>query len=166
MNYTLNFEGYKIGVFQGDFRYLPIEQVSQVYAIIFNSSDQVLIVHNGDNDQWTLVGGTKENDESLVDCLTREVYEESATNLDLSTLKPGFYQAVYKINQVSRDPVFESYQVRYLVRSTSQDKFLGDPGGSVDRFLWVELENIGDYLDWGKTNELIISLGRDYIAVM
>jgi ADP-ribose pyrophosphatase YjhB (NUDIX family) len=95
----------------------------------------VLIVHNGDNDQWTLVGGTKENDESLVDCLTREVYEESATNLDLSTLKPGFYQAVYKINQVSRDPVFESYQVRYLVRSTSQDKFLGDPGGvSIDFF--------------------------------
>jgi len=61
----------------------PTEKVMLVSccAIIENEQGQILLQHRSDNKLWGLPGGLKELDETLIDCVKREVFEE--TNLEV-----------------------------------------------------------------------------------
>ena len=52
-----------------------------VAVIIYNDKNQILIEKRSDSNRWGLIGGGLEIDESLEQCLIREVYEETGLNL-------------------------------------------------------------------------------------
>lgn len=59
-------------------------------AIVTNSNGEILLQHRVDNSQWGLPGGTMEPGESIAQCLTREVKEE--TGLDV---QPAYLIGLY-----------------------------------------------------------------------
>ena len=52
-----------------------------VAVIIYNDKNQILLEKRSDSNRWGLIGGGLEIDESLEQCLIREVYEETGLNL-------------------------------------------------------------------------------------
>ena len=57
--------------------------VIRVKAMIINSNNEILLAHNNGTYQFT--GGHKEDDETLDDCLVREVKEETGIDVKLQT---------------------------------------------------------------------------------
>lgn len=51
-------------------------------AIIFNSSNKILMVHRTDNNSWCFPGGTVELGENTETTVRREVYEETRLTID------------------------------------------------------------------------------------
>jgi hypothetical protein len=54
--------------------------------------------------------------------------------------------------------VLTSAQVRFLARAKVINEFISDPGGSIDKNMWVQIDRLKDYLLWGQTTDLIIDL--------
>lgn len=54
-----------------------MKDLKVVYALIQNENGEVLLVHNTDDDGWSLPGGKVEYGETLVEALEREVMEET-----------------------------------------------------------------------------------------
>ena len=46
-------------------------------AVIRDSQDRVLLIRRSDNQHWAMPAGTQELDETIFDCLKREVKEET-----------------------------------------------------------------------------------------
>lgn len=83
-------------------------EVKQVYGWIVTKDGHLVLVSK-DNVKWQFPGGKPNSGESLLETLTREVFEE--TSLDISNMKKEFF-GYYEI--VSEDK--PSYlQIRYLV---------------------------------------------------
>ncbi len=150
----------KFVICRGSFQDLEIEKVKQVYGIVLNPQNQILLVHNL-NSGWGLVGGKIETGETLLQCLEREVYEESAVVLDLDTIEEAFYQEVYF--QTDSAWELDSYQIRFIARIKEINEFVSDPAGGVDAVRWVEIDRLSEVLEWGQTTELIVEIVRSYI---
>lgn len=57
-----------------------------VTAILMNKNKQILFEKRSDSNRWALIGGGLEIDESLVQCLKREIYEETGLKICDCTL--------------------------------------------------------------------------------
>jgi 8-oxo-dGTP diphosphatase len=53
---------------------------------LFDSSGKILLLRRKDNDKWTMPGGTLDFNESLADCATREVREETGFQIRITGL--------------------------------------------------------------------------------
>lgn len=60
--------------------------VPSIRAVIINDKQEVLLIRRGDEGSWAMPAGSMELDESLFDCLKREVQEE--TGLDVLKAVP------------------------------------------------------------------------------
>lgn len=54
-------------------------------AVIFDGQGRILLIRRGDNKQWALPAGGMEPDESVTDCMAREVWEETGLAVESST---------------------------------------------------------------------------------
>ena len=55
-------------------------------AALFDSGGNILLLRRKDNDKWTMPGGTLDFGESLTDCATREVREETGLKIRITGL--------------------------------------------------------------------------------
>jgi 8-oxo-dGTP diphosphatase len=53
---------------------------------LFDSDGNILLLRRRDNDRWTMPGGTLDFGESLTDCATREVLEETGLQIRIMGL--------------------------------------------------------------------------------
>ena len=53
-------------------------------AVIFDERGRILLIRRGDNKQWALPAGGMEPDESVTDCMAREVWEETGLTVETS----------------------------------------------------------------------------------
>ncbi len=154
---------YRFKIFEAD-DFSNLENITQVWGLIFNEQNQLLIVSATGN-TWFLPGGTVEEEESLLQTLDREMYEEAAVILDPESIKPFFYQTVFRVDGDKEE--FESTQVRYTGRVKSQEEFQGDPGGNADGVQiqkFIDVRDLKQYIDWGETTDWIIEKLLNFIA--
>jgi len=143
----IRFELYLSSDFSG------INGASQVYAFVLDSQNRLLLVSPEDK-KWTLPGGTIEPDETYLETLKREVYEEAAVVIDEKTIKPFFYQKVLEKNEKG-EWALDTIQVRFVCRMTKQEKFVSDPGGDTKNQIFVSISELNQYLLWGDTTKFI-----------
>ena len=62
----------------------PTYIVPAARAVIFDDHGRVLLIRRGDNHQWALPAGGMEPGESVTDCMTREVWEETGLTVESS----------------------------------------------------------------------------------
>jgi len=55
-------------------------------VVIFDDDGRLLLIQRNDNHRWAMVAGAMELDESIYDCLVREVQEESGLEVHRATL--------------------------------------------------------------------------------
>lgn len=129
-----------------------LTNVSQVYGLVLNSDDEILLV-SADRENWGLPGGGVEKGESLIDALVREVYEEAAVIIDDKTIRPFFFQKVFTNDNGWK---YSGTQARFVCRVASQDKFSKDPDMEDIKYqMFVDLKKLDQYLKWGRTTEFI-----------
>lgn len=77
---------------------LELEKIRQIYGVCFYQ-DKMVVVLNGKAGTWGLVGGTREEGESVEETLVREVKEES--NTEVLSWKPVGVQQVTELLTLS-----------------------------------------------------------------
>jgi len=129
--------------------------VKQVYTVGLNKEkDSVLLVLNRMG-LWLLPGGEIEDGEKLVDTLIREVKEETNRDIDQDSIKPFFYQKVFK-ELKDKKWKYSHTEVRYIAIVSNDIEFERDPdNGDIIKTEWVPIEKLHDYLQWGETSKIM-----------
>ncbi len=140
----------------GSFENIDSRLVTQVYGLVFNEKNQILIVHNCKNKLWQLPGGKPEKGENYYQTLCRELVEEANIILDKSSIIDGFYQNVYKNDELS------CIQLRCCARPKVINKFISDPDESITEIKWIDIVEIDSYLPWGKALDCIFVMWSKY----
>lgn len=125
---------------------LRSKNVTQVYAICF-WNDKIVLVHNKNQDSFSLPGGGLEKDEVFEDCLKREIKEE--TNMKVISFAPIGYQ---EVTDFENPAVF---QLRYVCAIEPYGDFVSDPDGDVDQIKTIDPEEFKEYIKWGEVGDRI-----------
>lgn len=123
---------------------------TQVYGICFYG-EQMVVGYGGQKENWGLIGGTIEKDESFEYTLKREIQEES--NMEVLKFAPiGYQKVTVKGKQKS------IYQLRYACIVQPYGPFVSDPDeGSIQKIKLIEPTDFKKYFDWGEIGERIIT---------
>lgn len=136
-----------------DSDFSKIKGVNQVYGVILNPENKVLLVA-GNSKKWILPGGGVEAGEGLVDTLVREAYEEAAVVVDQKTIKPLFFQKVYSLTD--NQEKYLGIGARFVCRIERQDDFIEDPDlGDIKHQIFVSVPELDKYLRWDDTTKFI-----------
>jgi 8-oxo-dGTP pyrophosphatase MutT (NUDIX family) len=144
-------------IYEPPFTPIPDNMIDQVYGIILNDKNQILLC-NHINGMVLLPGGKRENyDTSLIATLIREAIEEANVILDEDTIKEAFYQSVVVDDKIT------SYQIRYIARPKVINKFIKDPDESIISIFWVDIDDLPKHLGWGTTDKVIQDIAKEFI---
>ena len=128
------------------FESLDFSKITQCSAVCFLKGKMVVVFH-GKRKTWGLVGGSIEPEESLEDCLKREIQEES--NMKVLDFKPIGYQSVQTGDKTI-------YQLRYVCDVESYGEFISDPAGKITEIKVIDPKDYKQYFDWGEIGERIV----------
>ena len=122
--------------------------VTQVYGIIFNEDNEILICREDENSSWLIPGGHPEEGESFKETLKREVLEE--VDVEVSDIIP---LGVFKV-EFSDDPEKIIYQSRFIAKLKKLNPQTEDP--SIKK-TWVRkfvpAGKISEYVKWGEEGD-------------
>ena len=118
-------------------------------AVIRDDQDQILFIRRRDNGLWALPAGSQELDESILDCLKREVKEETGLNVLVASL-----MAIY-----SKIPIVTAYGDPYhlFLVQFQVDKWSGELTTETDETIDAR---------FFRLNELPEELGERYRHVL
>ncbi len=123
-------------------------KVSQVYGLITNQDNKILIVLHKRGD-WILPGGKIEKGETFIECLKRECIEEANITLVEDSIKEAFYQEYWA------NGIMESIHIRYAAKLDKDMGFVVDPDESIIENKWISIDDIGNYLKWGEATKWV-----------
>ena len=139
----------KVKYFELDsFSSLPYEKCQQVYGVCFYKDKMVIVLGEGTEGGWGLVGGHIEAGETFEETLRREVQEE--TNMRVLRSAPVGAQ------EVTAPDGNSVFQLRYCAIVEPIGKFKKDPAGSVTKIKLINPDDYRKYFDWGEIGERII----------
>jgi 8-oxo-dGTP pyrophosphatase MutT (NUDIX family) len=112
------------------------ENLSVGAACVILNKGKVLMVENTKSGYWSFPGGHLHEDESLIDCVKREVYEEVGKQI---TIKAGpiFYQ--YKLNSELNLLLFF-----YLAEIENDDSKYSSVNGEIINAKWFVIDQLPD----------------------
>jgi 8-oxo-dGTP pyrophosphatase MutT (NUDIX family) len=144
-------------VYEPPFDSIPNSMIDQVYGIILNDKNQILLC-NHIKGMVLLPGGKRESyDKSLIATLIRETIEEANVILDEDTIQEAYYQSVVVDDKIT------SYHIRYIARPKEIKQFIKDPDESIISIFWVDIKDLHKHLGWGTTDKVIQDIARVYI---
>ena len=128
--------------------------ITQVYGIIFNDVDEILICREKPEDRWQIPGGTPENNESLEEALVRELDEEVDVVVRQTTSLG--VQKVSMPNNPNKKMGNLFYQARYVALLDKLEEQTPDPDrGNVWERVFVPVSEIKEYIKWGASGDVM-----------
>lgn len=133
------------------------QPISQVYGIVFNQNEEILICRKSKDHAWNLPGGTPHDGESYQQTLQREVLEE--VDVTITNIRPLGIQKAETLDE-KHDVVFQMRCVADLNEVLPQTP---DPdSGLVWERRFVPINNVAEYIDWGAVGERLF---KDVVEV-
>ncbi len=132
-----------------------LENIKQVYGVLFNNKGELLIVNTVGN--WQLPGGKPEKMEELKETLVREVKEEAS--VEIEDIKPIGYQVISEIKGDGNGPEF--CQIRFAAKIKKLNKIDTDPAtGKIPKRKFIKKSEFLEYCPWGKIGQHVIERGH------
>jgi len=118
--------------------------ITAARAVIRDQDDRVLFIRRRDNGHWGMPAGSQELDESILECLKREVKEE--TGLDVISAAPMAVYSNLSIVTTFQDP-YHLFLVQFLVEHWSGELVLETNETTDARFFSLDAlpEDLGDF---------------------
>jgi ADP-ribose pyrophosphatase YjhB (NUDIX family) len=128
------------------------EPVSQVYGVVFNNKDEILVVRRNSHSMWQIPGGTPDEGESWEEALARELEEEA--NVTVKNIVPLGAQKVVLLDGNNDNPA--AYQLRYIARLDELLPQVPDPdSGEIWERKFVPAEKINEVVTWGRVGKAL-----------
>lgn len=125
-------------------RYQPC---TQVYAVCFNTHDEILVIDESGKGPWKIPGGTPEAGETPEQTLARELLEEA--DVALAEMLPIGVQRVEAFFPDKNHPNVY-YQWRFTGRIVKILPQTPDPAtGNINARKFIPLNEINDVVKWG-----------------
>lgn len=125
-------------------KYQPI---TQVYGVVFNEQDEILICREKETGEWQISGGHPEEGESVNQTLERELLEE--VDVMVKDIIPLGTQRISFPDNPEK-PII--YQVRCIAALTELLPQTPDPAnGNVWQRKFVPVSEITQFVQWGIT---------------
>src|SRR6516162_8431794 len=102
---------------------------------LFDSIGNILLLRRKDNDKWTMPGGTLDFGESLTDCATREVLEETGLKIRITGLI-GTYTDPHILIAYSDGEVRQEFTFVYAAQIESGELKIDDESKEA---VWIPL---------------------------
>ncbi len=126
--------------------------ITQVYGIVFNDKNEVIICRESNSGSWIIPGGHPEEGESIEQTLKRELQEE--VDVEIEDIKPLGVQKVTFPDDVNSDKAI--YQVRCIAKLKKLNSQTPDPAnGNTWERKFIPASEITNYVKWGKTGEVM-----------
>lgn len=107
--------------------------ITRTKAILINSDNNILLAHNNNTVQF--IGGHLKSNETLEECLIREIKEETGINITLEEITPPFLELItYDSNYFNTHKKVKSIIYYYLIRCNK------NPNYSETQYDFLELQ--------------------------
>ncbi len=125
-----------------------ITPISQVYGIVFNDKNEILIARKVGDEKWIIPGGHPEGNETVEETLKREMIEEADVEVKNIKLLGG-----QKVHQEGKPKAY-TYQVRCVCEVKELLPQTIDPAENVNwERKFVPAAEITEYVKWGITGD-------------
>ncbi len=131
---------------------LPAKSCTQSYGLCF-IDNKLVIGFGGHKQEWGLIGGTIEKNETPLQTFVREIEEEA--NMKVLDAIPVGYQ---KVTDPSGKAV---YQLRYWAKVEKIGEFERDPDGGITAIKLIDPKDYKHYFDWGDVGTRLIQRALD-----
>lgn len=126
-------------------------------AVVVDSDGRVLLVRDGDAEAWYAPGGTLQSEESLRECVVREVREE--TGIEIEPIRPhGVTDAVVRCeaDAVQEELSFSvvTFSGEPVETEIPEDSELGLDDESIETAEWFS--ELPEGLLWGERVEVVL----------
>lgn len=123
--------------------------VTQCQAMALSSKESAVLYKHVDG-YYGLPGGHIEKGESVVDCLTREIYEETGCLL-IDSILVGY------VLDTNLETGSQEVQPRYIASVALLDEYEGDPDKKALSRIIAEIPNVPDLLGWGDFGIVLVN---------
>lgn len=114
------------------------------YTVIINEANEILLTwYNGERQgtpKWTMPGGGVEFDESLVDAVVREVYEETGYHVEVGHFLAESHFTLERSNLSPRP--FRAQRFLYAATIVGGELGTTEVGGTTDLARWIPLADV------------------------
>ena len=121
-----------------------------VHGVVLDNNKAILIHKREDHSLWALPGGKLEFGESLVDCLKREIKEETGLEIFPKKLLGVFSSPQYLLS--IKEIVVQPLLIVFLCRTTGGKLTINPESSS---FAWINQNNIEQYDAFPLVKEII-----------
>ncbi len=145
------------------------EKVIRVKALIINSSGKILIAHN--NNTYQFPGGHKEDNETMDECIIREIKEETGISLKVIE-RPFLCISTYDHNyfNTGRKVLNSIYYYRFFtdeVPNFNETRYDGLELATEFNLFYLSFSGLGDFLrEKSEAGEMDPKIAREMLYVV
>lgn len=126
---------------------IPDACVEKAHAVCFHNGKLLLVNHSSWN-VWGVPGGSREDGETIIQTLTREILEE--TNC---TVVQSFPLGYIRVIHPTEDDV---YRLQFVCFVEPTGEFEEDPAGGIDKILWIDPAEFEAYIENKEFKKVIV----------
>jgi len=146
-------------------RNLPKPSQGGAAGAICFCGNKMVIVYAGKKNSWSMPGGGLEEGETLEECVTREIKEE--TNMKVLELYPlGYDTLTNPENSENPQNNEKIYQVRFAAKVEPYGPFVVDGADGDQDITEIKLIDPNDYkkyFDWGERSDAMVEKAKKLI---